>query len=138
MNMNASTTNTTMTTVISGGAPNARAKLSRLPLLVAVLATLLLLLLPGAHGHGQEMKKRTLKGKGKSSSSSSSKDDCDGDGDGEGFVNPCKDRSDGNTMFLDEVGLTACVSCVWAPFAPSFGALPICPIAFGMRRGDSF
>uniref|UniRef100_A0A7S2UHW5 Uncharacterized protein n=1 Tax=Attheya septentrionalis TaxID=420275 RepID=A0A7S2UHW5_9STRA len=51
--------NKNKTTMISGGAPNARAKLSRLPLLLAVLVTLLLL--PGAHG--QNMKKRTLKGK---------------------------------------------------------------------------
>eukprot|EP00978_Attheya_sp_CCMP212_P045281 scaffold340278_cov42-Attheya_sp.AAC.1 len=48
MNMNASTANVldknkNTTTMIRGGAPNPRAKLSRLPLLVAALAALLLL-----------------------------------------------------------------------------------------------
>eukprot|EP00978_Attheya_sp_CCMP212_P010576 scaffold25713_cov24-Attheya_sp.AAC.1 len=115
MNMNASTANvldknknTTMTTMISGGAPNARAKLSRLPLLVAVLAALVLLPGAHAHGHGQERKKRTLKqGKGKSSSSSS-KDDCDCDGDGDVFVTPCSDPNLPN--FLDNGGVELCVS----------------------------
>jgi hypothetical protein len=58
-NANVLDKNKNTTTMISGGAPNARAKLSRLPFLVAVLVTLLLL--PGTHG--QQMKKRTLKGK---------------------------------------------------------------------------